>query len=290
RSPSRSGSSPRRTSISRTRSWNGTSVRSRRSSAIVFHPVPRRLPQHEPLQRHAARQRRAQPLPDRDDQVLRRRIPTAHPLDAQLQMTMVHIRHHTLFHRIAQRLQVVDEARLRIDLTRDRDIQLVVVSVPVRVRTVTEHATVLLRTPVIAAQPMRRTEMHAAGHLDTWHFPRLALSPRSTYCDCASIGSGRSVSVSGGMNACVEVAPGLRGSGAPWLWAMAQYGPLCTCTCACACACAAVTRLTRPARAHAQGFRLPHSPPLLSPFSPRSKKTTGPRSARAGVTDVPKVF
>src|SRR5690606_37766485 len=135
----------------------------------IFHIVPRRLAEDQANETDVVRQHADQTVPDRDDQVLRRRDHALEPRDIQVQIAMVQLRDDVLLHDLAQDLQIQDEPRLRIHLALDRHVQLVVVSVPVRARARAEDLVVPLGAPVLTRQPMRGGKVQPPGHSHAWH-------------------------------------------------------------------------------------------------------------------------
>src|SRR5687767_5097374 len=94
-SPLRSGSSPSSASMRSTNSASDASS-SFLLFAIVFHVIARRLPKTDSHQLHAGRQSVGNAAPDRNHEILRRRVHACHPLHIQIEIAMIDVVDHAL--------------------------------------------------------------------------------------------------------------------------------------------------------------------------------------------------
>src|SRR5215208_6777216 len=133
--PSRFGSSPISSSSRRTSSSN--SLLSCVLDIVVFS-----LPQDEALER-ARLHPRCKDSPERRDDVLRSRDDSLHERNVEIEVLVVHHVDDLALDDLLELGEVADVASLLIDLTLDRNVERIIVAVPVRIVALSEQTRVL---------------------------------------------------------------------------------------------------------------------------------------------------
>src|SRR3954463_4251863 len=153
--PSLSASSPTSSSSRRIRSSNSL-------LSFVFDIVVLGLPQHQLLQLSRA-DARDKNLPERGNDVLRSRNHTLHEGHVEVEVLVVDDVDDLTLDYFLELRQVADVAGLRIDLAFDRDVECVVVSVPVGIVALPEQPRVLGFGQLGIMNAMGGVEPQAAG-------------------------------------------------------------------------------------------------------------------------------
>src|SRR5438270_3693824 len=155
RSPSRSGSSPMSSSSRRTSSSNSL-------LSCVFDIVVFSLPQDESGE-FTRLHLRSKYFPERDDDVLRCRNDTFHERNIEIEVLVIDDINDLALDDFLELRQVADVARFRIDPAVNRDVERIVVPVPVRIVALSEQPRVLGLRQLGVVYAMGGIEPHPAG-------------------------------------------------------------------------------------------------------------------------------
>src|SRR2546423_1476825 len=160
-SPSRDGSSPISSSWRRMISSNSL-------SPFVLDIIVFGFPEHQPLQL-PGRDLRLENLPERSDDVLRSRDDVLHERHVEIEVPVVHHARDLLLDDLLQLGQIEDISGLGVGLAFDRNVQRVVVAVPVLVVALPEESRVLLVAEGRVMNPMGGVEPHSTGYCHCRH-------------------------------------------------------------------------------------------------------------------------
>lgn len=136
---------------------------SRNLSAEIFYINAGRLVEFDAVELHGRRQMRRELFPNRDGQVFGAAHFVFHEVDINIQVLMVEPVDHMFLDELAQFLYIVQEAGIGIGRALDRNIQVIIVPMPIFIGAYPEYLLILFPAPCRVKKLVCRVEMLLPG-------------------------------------------------------------------------------------------------------------------------------